>query len=938
MTIYCPNYRCHLQQNAAKICTNCGTALDIYGSSNGQSIIYQLTKILQDSSGKIRDDGEYCWYELFQAQANGANFVIKMLIIVPDRLSPSNTNHISKVKKRFQREYDLLCKGLQGVCKVYEILDVPVGTEMVRSIVMEEVSGLNLEEYVEQNRPIDSQRAIRWLKQLAPIIHGLHKNKVQHRDIKPSNIMVSGTGAAEKLTLIDFGIAFDTSTDQTTQQAILGTPSYKDPVATDKYRDDSDLYSLGKTLIYLLTGQKPPYPDDWCWYDDNNITHPRVDNNLKSVIQRMISVDRSKRFKNAAQLLKIIENRYLPKWLIFALLIILGLVSSLAIYFWSHPPVTVSTNPGKKYMHPICKTTLPHKAEINCGQKTPEIISANGTGVIENAFLNLNNDSSKSRDNAVNTYRQEWLSSKGADESGELLIYLNNAEVQKGAYDNNSQEVYTLLVSVPDYKKPHGVTRDLLSGIAQSQKYFNKNSSKIKLYIAILKEPLRYDDSEIREIVTEAIKAVSTGSEQSSRNSSNSKISQKEISNSKFIGAVGHYSSQVTFNVLDLYAKNKIFLISPSATRSDIPDSLTTTDDLKYFARLIYNGRGQVREIVRLLHHLSTDKVQSKKSNESHCGLINTTLIYEKGDTYAKSVGNELKYVFALNRVATDRNVLMIPHEYELGVTDQEEIKKKIINWIQNDFKSTKIAGCTAMQTVVFIPGAHTRTDPGQIIEDIFKNLPDKVSFIGNITVADILSSEEFKNKISKINPNFYERTYIAAPYSILNFLPSYFTPEKSVVNENFFKQVADNEIANGKDILDIQWRKISGADSIFTFAGAITEYSQNIEKYKSKPITEAMRDIIKKVDSPEGRFSTPGFFGQIEFDDYERKNIKKGTTLRYIPYQNQDKKMALVPLDYREKGDLSKDVEKYKPLKFEDFVPQNTRATEQLEPSKSSN
>jgi hypothetical protein len=168
-------------------------------------------------------------------------------------------------------------------------------------------------------------------------------------------------------------------------------------------------------------------------------------------------------------------------------------------------------------MHPICNITLPYNAEINCGQKTPEIISLGGTGIIENAFFNLNNNSSANRENAVKVYEKEWSSSKGNDVNGELLIYLNNAEVQKKAYNNNSQEVYTLLVSVPDYKKPHGVTKDLLSGIAQSQKYFNINSSKIKIYIAILKEPLRYDDSEIREIVTEAIKAVSTGAEQSSR-------------------------------------------------------------------------------------------------------------------------------------------------------------------------------------------------------------------------------------------------------------------------------------------------------------------------------------------------------------------------------------------------------------------------------------
>jgi hypothetical protein len=339
----------------------------------------------------------------------------------------------------------------------------------------------------------------------------------------------------------------------------------------------------------------------------------------------------------------------------------------------------------------------------------------------------------------------------------------------------------------------------------------------------------------------------------------------------------------------------------------------------------------QVHEISKLLNYLATDKAYNKNAKELHCGLMNTTLIYEKGDTYAKSVGTELKDVFALSKNSTDRSILMKSHEYEFELDNQNKVKEEIIDWIKNDFKLTKINDCTVMQTVVFIPGAYTLNDPGEIIKYISKNLPDKVNFIGNITVGDILSSESFKSDISKIKPDFYKRAYIVAPYSILDFLPSHFTPEKPVVNEKFFEKIIKNE----EDILDIQWRKISGADSIFAFTKAVVEYSNDPQKNRKKPVAEAIRDIIRREEPVAKRFSADGFFGKIEFDGHERRNIKKGTALKYIPYQDQDKKMALVPLDYRNRNDLSKDIEKYNILKFEDFVPQKTDVDQGLIPSK---
>ncbi len=790
MTIYCPNYRCHLQQDAAKLCVNCGTALDIYGTSNGQAVTYQLTKILQDSSGKIREDGEYCWYELFQAQANGANFVIKMLIIVPDRLSPSNANHISKVKKRFEREYQLLCKGLDGVCKGYEILDIPIGTEMVRSIVMEEVSGINLEEYVELNRPIDSQRAIRWMKQLAPIVHGLHKNKVQHRDIKPTNIMVSGTGAAEKLTLIDFGIALDTSITQTTQQTILGTPSYKDPVITDKYRDDSDLYSLGKTFVYLLTGQKPPYPDDWCWSDDNNITHPSVDNNLKSVIQQMISVDRSKRFKNAEQLLENLENRHLPKWLKLVIFTILGLVGSLLIYFITRPSDTsYSTVQKPVYVHPICEIE-----QINCGK-----YSSITTGINE-AFKKISSSDPNKRQEGLEKYQAVWDSTmiekrkggKNGEQDGEHLIYWNNSKVQ---VNSPKAEIFTLLVAIPPYNKPQHVSEHILRGISLAQKDFNDKNTTTKLYIAILKEPdtNKEKNEDLGKIISDVLQKP-----------------EEKIFNNKFIGTIGHYSSQVTFSVLKFYAESKMLLLSPSAASSDIPNEKTTfgSDVSEYFARVVPSRRAY--EVSNLLKQLA--------NNSTNCNLLDTYLIYQKDDVYSNSLGIELKDLFYLTNASTVRNTLIHDMGYDLGSKDVTRLKNEILLDLEKRLQTSKslaIKSCKPKQVVVFFPGPYTTSDQTDIIQAMAKEIPKDANFVGNMTL-DILSDVNIQKTIN--DPDLYSRTFIIAPFDILDFLPSYFSPQrptKYVKDINLINSMVEN--TNNGNISDVNWRQISSADSVRT-------------------------------------------------------------------------------------------------------------------------
>ena len=85
----------------------------------------------------------------------------------------------------------------------------------------------------------------------------LHFNRIIHRDIKPHNIIITPQGRA---TLVDFGISKVMSSGQPTLTgAKAGSPGYAPP---EQYvggtTESSDIYSLGATMYYVLTGHVPP--------------------------------------------------------------------------------------------------------------------------------------------------------------------------------------------------------------------------------------------------------------------------------------------------------------------------------------------------------------------------------------------------------------------------------------------------------------------------------------------------------------------------------------------------------------------------------------------------------------------------------------------------------------------------------------------------------
>ncbi|WP_147458959.1 bifunctional protein-serine/threonine kinase/phosphatase, partial [Pseudomonas coronafaciens] len=84
----------------------------------------------------------------------------------------------------------------------------------------------------------------------------LHRRNIIHRDIKPENLLLSDDG---ELRLLDFGLAFCPGLSAASAEDLPGTPSYIAPEAFNGAEPDprQDLYAVGVTLYYLLTGHYP---------------------------------------------------------------------------------------------------------------------------------------------------------------------------------------------------------------------------------------------------------------------------------------------------------------------------------------------------------------------------------------------------------------------------------------------------------------------------------------------------------------------------------------------------------------------------------------------------------------------------------------------------------------------------------------------------------
>ncbi|POF42087.1 protein kinase [Pseudomonas laurylsulfativorans] len=122
--------------------------------------------------------------------------------------------------------------------------------------VMREYSGATLAQQHEQSGPLPLPQWQDIAERLLRAVGLLHRRQILHRDIKPENLLLGDDG---ELRLLDFGLAYCPGLSQDLPWALPGTPSY---IAPEAFRGEmptprQDLYAVGVTLYFLLTGHYP---------------------------------------------------------------------------------------------------------------------------------------------------------------------------------------------------------------------------------------------------------------------------------------------------------------------------------------------------------------------------------------------------------------------------------------------------------------------------------------------------------------------------------------------------------------------------------------------------------------------------------------------------------------------------------------------------------
>jgi serine/threonine protein kinase, bacterial len=159
---------------------------------------------------------------------------------------------IPKARELFEREAKIL-QNLHhpGIPQYYDFF-VATGRKY---LAMELIHGQDLDLYIIEHGTVTLAQAIDWMIQLCEILGYIHHQQppLIHRDVKPANILVQAID--RRIFLLDFGAVKEIGTLGGTK---IGAPDYMAPEQNSGQPcTQSDLYAIGPTLIFLLTGRNP---------------------------------------------------------------------------------------------------------------------------------------------------------------------------------------------------------------------------------------------------------------------------------------------------------------------------------------------------------------------------------------------------------------------------------------------------------------------------------------------------------------------------------------------------------------------------------------------------------------------------------------------------------------------------------------------------------
>jgi TonB family protein len=210
----------------------------------------------------------------------------------------NNADTVEKLKARFLKEAKNIAKlDHPGIVRIHDVFK----ENETAYFVMEYIEGESLSEIIKRNGPLDEDVALEYIRQVGEALNYIHSRNMTHYDVKPANIMVRKSD--NKPILIDFGLSkqYDAHGDATST-LMQGISQGFSPIELyaggniTSFSPQTDIYSLGATLYYLIEGVIPPNAPDL--YENGLEFHKCESASIKDAIQSAMNISKAKRPAN----------------------------------------------------------------------------------------------------------------------------------------------------------------------------------------------------------------------------------------------------------------------------------------------------------------------------------------------------------------------------------------------------------------------------------------------------------------------------------------------------------------------------------------------------------------------------------------------------------------------------------------------------------------
>jgi len=516
-------------------------------------------------------------------------------------------------------------------------------------LVQEYVQGHPLSQELALGKQWTERQTVAFLREVLETLRTVHEKNIIHRDLTPSNLIRRETD--QKIVLIDFGAVKEITTftanstgEILTSQAI-GTSGY---MPAEQYNPRSvpqpynDIYALGIIAIQALTGQRPtnlpqdPQTCELVWdYSTPDRPAVQVSDRFKTILTRMVRFHFQERYQSVSEVLQDLEaidkQPKSPKPVRFRwpLLGVAGICVGLAIVLLIPriSPLIPRISPG---------STLP--------TPSPDGVSSGEKLLVQTSALwskqrGINEFADSNYPEALKLLKQSWREDR---RDPETLIYINNALLKA-----INADYYTIAIVVPIRRNQDGsilnanLAEELLRGIAQAQTEVN---------LGLLAAPDSNKDFpgqgflEPKAIKGKGLKVIiaDDGNIKSyAKQRANYLVTQPDI-----LAVIGHYTSDMTVETVDIYNQNKLVAISPGSTTEEL-----TRKPRKYFFRTAPTTSIEAEGLVNQLIKVGEKKV---------------AVFYNPNSPFSASLWEEFKKQFEAQGGSTFR----ISNYYDLSKND----------------------------------------------------------------------------------------------------------------------------------------------------------------------------------------------------------------------------------------------------------------------------